>query len=131
MNYYKMAKLSLIAVMIILISVPCFSQTKDSSLIIHKPYSNFSNKTDSVFFQSKSELFNQLESLEFVSGTVYFSGKGFPNVISSSLTKTSGMALSSLFDKCTIGSVITFEKCKVKDDDGKSLKTLHKSILLR
>ena len=147
MNYIKKAKLFLITILLLLVSSPIFSQNRDSSnksnvtlssesegdksKNIRKAYNNFSSKIDSISFKNKSELIDQLKNLEHISGTVYFSGTGFPNVIAKSLFNGSGAALSDCLDKCVPGSRISFYKCIIRSSDGKDSKTLNKTILFQ
>jgi hypothetical protein len=129
MNYFKRQKLMLITIALFFMS-PLFSQSTDPVKSDHTAYNNFSTKTDSVSINNKSALIEQLTQLEFISGTVHFSGTNFHKVVTSTLKKNTGAVLSSFFAKCVTGSKITFEKCIIKGSDGKT-RTLHKSIIIQ
>ena len=55
---------------------------------------------------------------EVIEATVYFSGAGFPKVESGTLNGSDLSRLQNLIDKCTAGSVITFDNVRVKGDNG-------------
>lgn len=55
---------------------------------------------------------------EVSSAIVYFSGEGFKNVSSASLSGDDLTKLNELINKCVSGSVITFDNVKVKGDNG-------------
>lgn len=55
---------------------------------------------------------------EFISATVWFSGNGYPNVVSAQLSGTELKPLNSLIEQCVQGSVVTFDNIKVKGKDG-------------
>ena len=81
----------------------------------------------------KNDSRNNIEILElskksFISGTVYFSGANFPNV----LTVYGGEydLLKNLIGRCGPGSIISFENCIFKNADGALTKPLTKSIKL-
>ena len=52
-------------------------------------------------------------SYELISGTVYFSGTNFPNVVTESIETNSLEKLQSHIQRCGPGSVISFENIKV------------------
>lgn len=105
-------------------------------------------KTDStVYLQNETSFFNLLncrslpDSLSvqtaelfyysaklFISGTIYFSGNGFSNVIT--VTKNNYSSLSNLANRCIPGSIVTFENCVYKELNGSLSKPLFKSIKL-
>ena len=60
---------------------------------------------------------------EFVSAQVYFSGVGFPNVVTAFLNSTSLSSLRNFIDRCEAGTAITFDNIKVKDKEG-SVRTI-------
>jgi len=55
---------------------------------------------------------------EFVSAQVYFSGVGFPNVVTTFLNSTSLSSLRNFIDKCEAGTAITFDNIRVRDKEG-------------
>jgi hypothetical protein len=76
-----------------------------------------------------------LENFDFdlrfniVSATVYFSGAGFSNVVQTTINGNSLASLSQNIQRCTPGSVITFDNVKVQGPDG--VRTIEgKSIAL-
>jgi len=87
-------------------------------------------KYDTVLLANKSEFIGKLKHLEINSGTIYFSGTGFP-VVASTTYKGRLSALSSFFTRCVAGSKVTFEKCTFKNDDGTISKLLNKSIFFK
>ncbi len=78
----------------------------------------------SVEFKNQQFCRAELENFDFdlqfkiVSATVYFSGAGFPNVVTSQLTGNSLAGISSFFSRCQPGSVVTFDNVKVQGPDG-------------
>ncbi len=60
----------------------------------------------------------KLRDLNYLSGTIYFSGNYFPNVIAFNIKQGKTDELKKLFDRCAIGSVITFDNTSYKDDKG-------------
>ncbi len=58
------------------------------------------------------------DDYKVVSATVYFSGTGFPDVALANLYSNSIEPLRNLIQKCTAGSLITFDNIKVKGPDG-------------
>jgi len=58
------------------------------------------------------------DDYKVVSATVYFSGTGFPEVIMASLFSNSLNPIGGIMEKCTAGSIITFDNVKVKGPDG-------------
>jgi gliding motility-associated protein GldM len=53
-----------------------------------------------------------------VSATVYFSGAGFPNVVSKQINGNSLSAISGELSRCMPGSAVTFDNIKVQGPDG-------------
>ena len=58
------------------------------------------------------------DDYKVVSATVYFSGTGFPVVLTASLNSNSLDPIRGMIEKCTAGSMITFDNIKVKGPDG-------------
>ena len=81
-------------------------------------------RVPSVEFKNQQFARAELENFDFdlkynvVSATVYFSGAGFPNVVSSPLSGGSLGSLSSFMSRCGPGSVVTFDNVKVAGPDG-------------
>ncbi len=78
----------------------------------------------SVEFKNQQYCRAELENFDFdtrfsvVSATVYFSGAGFANVATTSLSGNSLAPLASYFARCTPGSVVTFDNIKVTGPGG-------------
>ena len=78
----------------------------------------------SVTFKSQQYCRAELENFYFdlkysvVSATVYFSGAGFPNVATSSITGNSLAPLASFITRCQPGTSVTFDNVKVSGPDG-------------
>ena len=53
-----------------------------------------------------------------VSATVYFSGAGFTNVVTTSINGNSLASIQNYMQRCTPGSVVTFDNVKVSGPDG-------------
>ncbi|MFM7709725.1 MAG: GldM family protein, partial [Ferruginibacter sp.] len=53
-----------------------------------------------------------------VSATVYFSGAGFPNVVTKSISGNNLSAISAELNRCMPGSAVTFDNIKVQGPDG-------------
>ena len=81
-------------------------------------------RVPSVEFKNQQFARAELENFDFdlrytiVSATVYFSGAGFPNVATASISGGSLGALSSYMSRCQPGSVVTFDNVKVSGPDG-------------
>lgn len=78
----------------------------------------------SVTFKNQQFCRADLENFDFdvrysvVSATVYFSGAGFPNVVTASINSNNLSGLSSYIQRCQPGSAITFDNVKVSGPDG-------------
>lgn len=78
----------------------------------------------SVEFKNQQFCRAELENFDFdlkynvVGATVYFSGAGFTNVVTTSINSNSLAGLSQYISRCTPGSVITFDNVKVSGPDG-------------
>ena len=78
----------------------------------------------SVEFKNQQFCRAELEKFDFdtrfsiVSATVYFSGAGFANVATTSLSGNSLAPLAAYFARCTPGSVVTFDNIKVTGPGG-------------
>ncbi len=59
--------------------------------------------------------FKRLSGLNYISGTIYFSGTYFPNVITFRVNDSDLSKLRELFYRCAPGSKITFEDVLYKD----------------
>lgn len=81
---------------------------------------------DSLSIQMAELLYYSVKT--FLSGTIYFSGENFPNVIVA--TKKDFPSLQNYFGRCAPGSIITFENCIYKNPDGTLSKPLTKTIKL-
>ena len=81
-------------------------------------------RVPSVEFKNQQFARAELENFDFdlkynvVSATVYFSGAGFPNVVTASISGGSLGPLSSFMSRCGPGSVVTFDNVKVAGPDG-------------
>ncbi|MGF2413183.1 hypothetical protein [Ferruginibacter sp.] len=58
------------------------------------------------------------EGFSIVRTTIYFSGANFPDVVSATLIGPSLSSIKSLIDRCTVGSVVSFDNVKVNGPDG-------------
>lgn len=58
------------------------------------------------------------DDYKVVGATVYFSGTGFPDVLTATLYSNSFDPIRSTIEKCTSGSVITFDNIRVQGPDG-------------
>ena len=99
--------------------------TKDITDI---PY-HFSNLKKPVTINNPSvEELNKLITLNFVSGTIYFAGSGYSNVVS--VKATDSVALFKCYQRYSPGSKIAFDNCIYKNADGKLSLPLNKSVTL-
>lgn len=77
-----------------------------------------------VTFKNQQFCRAELENFDFdvkynvVSATVYFSGAGFPNVVSASLNSNNLSSLSQYMSRCAPGTSVTFDNVKVSGPDG-------------
>ena len=53
-----------------------------------------------------------------LSATVYFSGTGFANVVTTSITGNNLSALNPYMSRCVPGTSVTFDNVKVQGPDG-------------
>ncbi|MEJ7627352.1 MAG: gliding motility protein GldM [Ferruginibacter sp.] len=81
-------------------------------------------RMQSVVFKSQQFCRADLENFDFdvrysvTSATVYFSGAGFPNVVTATINSNSLASLNSYIQRCQPGSNITFDNVKVSGPDG-------------
>jgi hypothetical protein len=92
------------------------------------PYS-FNKSKDTIKFNSQAfQKVDNLKSYNFVSGTIYFSGFGYPNISS---TKASDSAtLHKNYDRSGPGTTITLDNCVYKNANGSLSSPLNKSMKL-
>ncbi|WP_462254958.1 hypothetical protein [Ferruginibacter sp.] len=74
-----------------------------------------------------NEIF-ELSKKIFISGTIYFSGENFHNVLTVHTGEND--LLKNLIARCSPGSIISFENCIFKNTDGTLAKPITKSIKL-
>ncbi len=81
-------------------------------------------RVPAVEFKNQQFARAELENFDFdlkysvTSATVYFSGAGFPNVVTASINSGSLAGLNSFLSRCGPGSVVTFDNVKVSGPDG-------------
>jgi hypothetical protein len=81
-------------------------------------------RMQSVVFKNQQFCRAELENFDFdvrytiSSATVYFSGAGFPNVVTASISNNNLSSLSSYIQRCQPGSSVTFDNVKVNGPDG-------------
>lgn len=93
-------------------------------------YIFYSMKKGAAFEDSPIFLeWKRLRNLEYTGGTIYFSGTSFSNVVAFTPNNKNSDNLKKYFDRCTIGSVITFENTAYKDDNG-SVSRLNETFKL-
>lgn len=113
-----------------LVSQDSFSQTSDSihvnSLLFARQF-----KTDTVSAKYTKELIEKFKTINVLSGTVRFSGTGFPDVASVPFRKGASNSMGSFFDRCRLGSRITFENCLLIKKDGTIAGPINKSIFIQ
>lgn len=71
-------------------------------------------RAESGRFKRQKKVYVWGDGYEFVSATVYFSGAGFPNVISAALQGPSLTPIYDLLQKCQPGTAVVFDNVKVK-----------------
>ena len=91
-------------------------------------YSSSSGNNSSIVRSAAYKEFIELSKLNFISGTVYFSGENFANVVIVYINSTT--SLKNLMDRCGPGSIIAFENCIYKNADGTLSKAITKMIKL-
>lgn len=119
-------------------SLVAFSQTKDvntkdSAKHVVDGYNIFSNKVylvDSISLNSKPAMISQIRNLNFISGTIFFSGANFKNVLSHSV-QGNCTYLQKYFENCTSGSRISFVMCRVGNPNGNGTTMINKTIIFR
>jgi len=91
------------------------------------PY-NFNRQKDKVQFKSKAvQQTDELKSYKFISGTIYFSGFGHPNVSSAKASDTT--TLNKYYARSGSGTTITLDNCVYKNANG-SVSSISKSVKL-
>ena len=88
-------------------------------------------RPDSLYFDSKADLEEQLKQLDFVSGYIYFSGTGFPGGVQAASVLGSIEAARDLLNRCGPGSRITLEKCVFRKKDQAKTLPISKSLFIR
>ena len=92
------------------------------------PYQFNKQLTPSPIKSQAAQEVEKLKALNFISGTIYFSGAGFQNV-----TTVNSRDTSLLFKYCgwsMPGTIITLDNCIYKNQDGSLSKSLTKAIKL-
>jgi hypothetical protein len=88
---------------------------------------------DKVYPHKDSESFieiKRLQKLNYVSGTIYFSGTYFPNVQVFKIGNDNLRSLNKAFDRCAIDTKINFENVYYKDDNNKMVGPLNTIVTL-
>jgi hypothetical protein len=88
---------------------------------------------DNINSHKDSESFKELkrlQNLSYVSGTIYFSGTYFTNVLVCRVYKNKSSFLNNAFDRCAIGTKVTLENVYYLDNDSKVVGPLNKTITL-
>jgi len=99
----------------------------ETKLINEIPY-NFNKTNDAVKLKSKAvQQADELRAYKFISGTIYFSGFGHPNVSSAKASDTA--TLNKYYAISGPGTTITLDNCVYKNTNG-SLATISKSVKL-
>ncbi|MBP8115083.1 MAG: hypothetical protein KAY50_06990 [Chitinophagaceae bacterium] len=90
------------------------------SVSVQLNYLFYSMTKGNINFPSSPQYleWKKLTDLNYVSGTIYFSGTYFPNVISFRIQQDKKDELKNLFGRCAIGTVITFDNVSYKDEKG-------------
>ena len=86
-------------------------------------------KYDTISFKNREELFDLIASLRSMSGAIFFTGAGFPNLVSVTFVSKKKIP-DHVIDRCVPGTKLMFQKFMVKNDDGTQLM-LSKSIYLK
>ena len=132
MQFYK--KFSFLLLLTVSFHSSSFSQT-NSQKIDSLTFSNIifarQIKSDTVSTNNIPELFEILKKINILSGTVRFSGTGFPNVASVPFRINSRNSIHAFLDRCSSGSRITFENCILKNLNGSNSRPVNKSIFLQ
>ena len=88
---------------------------------------------DTVYIHKDSESFieiKRLQKLNYVSGTIYFSGTYFPNVQVFKIDNNNLSSLNKAFDRCAIDTKINFENVYYKDNTNRLVGPLNKIVTL-
>ena len=90
------------------------------SLLVQLSFMFYSMTKKNITFASSPQYleWKKLKYLDYVSGTVYFSGTYFPNVIAFRIQQGKLEELKKLFDRCAIETVITFDNVSYRDNKG-------------
>jgi hypothetical protein len=100
----------------------------ESKSVTEIPYKFNKNQCTDTYVSKAVQEVRKLLALDFVSGTIYFSGTNFINVISA--TPKGINSLKSYYDRCGPGSIITLDNCIYKNFNGTFSKPISKSLKL-
>jgi hypothetical protein len=81
-------------------------------------YMFYSMKGKSISSSPQNLEWKKITDVNYLSGTIYFSGTYFPNVISYRIQQGKTDELKKLFGRCAIGTVVTFDNVSFKDEKG-------------
>jgi hypothetical protein len=87
----------------------------------------YNQKAPEVVSKARQEI-DSLKKLNFISGTIYFSGDGFTNVASAKVVDKARMGI--YFGRSVPGTTITFENCIYKNPNGSLSQPLNTSVKL-
>lgn len=131
-HHYKFKKvLLLLTFTLLFISAELFSQipvtNNRADTVLFNNILFTQHQLDIVATASKLDFYNYLNLFNCVSGTVYFSGNGFPTAVALQY-RGKAVNLKPYFERCVSGSKFTFENCSFERDGGLKSKPLTKTV---
>ena len=107
----------------------------DSSNFKYQPHNRvyYIITPDTILPHKDSESFIEIlrfQKLNYTSGTIYFSGTYFSNVLVYRIDNKKSTSLIKAFESCAIGTKITFENIYYKDEKDKIVGPLNKTVTL-
>ena len=126
--------LLLLTFMFSFICADLFSQTPITTnkvdTILFNNFLFTQRKTDTVTTESKLDFYNYLNIFNCLSGTVYFSGNGFPSIVAIQY-RGKAANLKQYFEKCVSGSKFTLDNCSFERDGGLKPIFVIKTVIFR
>jgi hypothetical protein len=120
--------------MLVFICPELFSQnqhvTNRSDTIFFNNLLFSQNKVDTVAIANKLDFFNYLNLFNCLSGTVYFSGNGFPSTVAIQY-RGNAVTLKTYFERSVSGTKFSLDNCSFERDGGLKPKFVIKTIMFR
>lgn len=110
-------------------SLMFISPGKPAKIIENIPYKFKQNIEPAVAQSTYKNEVEKLRKYNFISGTIYFGGEGFPSVFS--VNAKEKITLNNFLNRCKPGTSITLDNCVYRDLNGNLSKPLSINIKLQ